>query len=151
MNVYAGNAWVILTGVGRGLQIRGGLNTEWFDSTSCASAIRGLIATVTWFNAKHVPWERQAKHVLVYGVVLCERAVDTADGTEVLIAGSIMSGAMPQAGNGAGRTCRCAKYADSSTVSHKAQIALVEPFVLLQSLLTGLLFIIDHSFVQKPL
>ena len=71
--------------------------------------------------------------MLVYGVVLCERAVDTADGTEVLLAGSIMSGAMPQAGNGAGRTCRCAKYADSSTVSHKAQIALVEPFVLLQS------------------
>ena len=58
MNVYAGNAWVILTGVGRGLQIRGGLKTEWFDSTSCASAYRGLIATITWFVAKHVPWER---------------------------------------------------------------------------------------------
>ncbi len=32
-------ARMTLTGVGRGLQIRGGLKAKWFDSTFCARSI----------------------------------------------------------------------------------------------------------------
>ena len=93
------------------------VGVSWVDCNCNLVRSQARAVGTTCFNAS------------VYGVVLCERAVDTEVGAEALTTGSIMSEAMPQAGNGAGRTRRCAKYADSSTVSHKMHVLLVEPFV----------------------
>ena len=95
------------------------VGVSWVDCNCHLVRSQARAVGTTCFNAS------------VYGVVLCERAVDTEVGAEALTTGSIMSEAMPQAGNGAGRTRRCAKYADSSTVSHKTHVLLVEPFVYL--------------------